>query len=68
MAQENEANLESFEEAFPLFKVEVDAKRITVPSDNDNENPTILSICPSHTYQLHQPAEGEYDPAGTGLC
>ncbi|KAI4831148.1 hypothetical protein KUCAC02_002743 [Chaenocephalus aceratus] len=53
MVQGNEANLESFHEAFPLLKAEVDTKRINVPSDvpSDSEsdespieNPNTLSI------------------------
>ncbi|KAJ4927208.1 hypothetical protein JOQ06_014943 [Pogonophryne albipinna] len=53
MVQGNEANLESFQEAFPLLKAEVDTKRINVPSDvpSDSEgdkspieNPNTLSI------------------------
>ncbi len=49
MVQGNEANLESFEEAFLLFKAEVDTKRISVPSYNEDEespaeNPTTLCI------------------------
>ncbi len=53
MVQRNEANLEFFEEVFPLFKVEVDTKRISVPSDNEDEespaeNPTTLSISGPH--------------------
>ncbi|KAI4814531.1 hypothetical protein KUCAC02_003722 [Chaenocephalus aceratus] len=50
MVQGNEANLESFQEAFPLLKAEVDTKRINVPSDVPSgdespiENPNTLSI------------------------
>ena len=49
MVQWNEANLESFEEAFSLLKAEVDTQRINVPSDSEDdksptENPTILSL------------------------
>lgn len=49
MIQGNEANMDSFEEAFPLFKNEVDTKRINALSDSEDdespaENPTTLSI------------------------
>ena len=49
MVQGNEANLESFEEAFSLLKAKVNTKRINVPSDSEDdespaENPTTLSF------------------------
>ena len=40
MVHGNEANLESFEEAFPLLKAEVDTKRINVPSDFPSDVPS----------------------------
>ncbi|KAF0022072.1 hypothetical protein F2P81_025675 [Scophthalmus maximus] len=73
MVQGNEANLESFEGAFSLSKAEVDTKKINFPTDKmmraQNREPHHhVHLCPSHTCQLHQPAEGEYGPAGAGLC
>lgn len=49
MVPGNEANLKSFEEAFPLLKTKVNTKRISVPSGSEDdespvENPTTLSI------------------------
>ncbi|KAJ4929632.1 hypothetical protein JOQ06_018655 [Pogonophryne albipinna] len=40
MVQGNEANLGSFQEAFPLLKAEVDTKRINVPSDVPSDVPS----------------------------
>ena len=48
MVQGNEANLESFEEAFSLLKAEANTKRINVPSDSeDDESPTAQERQPS---------------------
>ena len=48
MIQGNEANLESFEEAFPLLKAEVATKKTNISSDSEDEspeeNPTNFSI------------------------
>ena len=48
MIQGNEANLETFEEAFPLLKAEVATKKTDVSSNSEDEspeeNPTTFSI------------------------